>query len=160
MLTSYTSYESIRVTLGLALRELPDELLATEIYDLNLEVEIYGIGTDIPTLYTTAIGETTDEAEAFVRAVRMFSTYCVAQQAAEALPLFSSKAITDGKAGVYRDGNSPYEKTMTNIVASYGRAKRLLEETYATYNGGSAAVQTPVTLMGISSPNYDPVTGE
>lgn len=159
MLTDYTSYENIRVTLGLSLRELPDSVLDAEIYDLGLETEIYGIGSDIPALYVTATGESTDEAKAFVRAVRIFSTYSVAQQCAEALPLFSSKGITDGKAGVFRDGNSPYELTMEKVVASYERSYRGLEEAYATYTSGSVAEHAPATLMGVSSPSFDPVTG-
>jgi len=159
MLTDYTSYENIRVTLGLTLRELPDTLLAAEIYDLNLEVEINGIGSDIPALYTTASGESTEEADAFVRAVRVFSTYSVAKNCAEALPLFSSKGITDGKAGVFRDGNSPYELTMEKIGASYDRAYRLLEEAYADYTGGSVETHAPAVILGISSPDFDPVTG-
>jgi len=159
MLTEYTSYANIRVTLGLTTQELPDVLLATEIYDLGLENEVYGIGSDIPALYAVAVEELTDEAKSFVRAVRIFSTYSVARQCTEALPLFSSKGITDGKAGVFRDGNSPYKITIDKVTASYDRAYRLLEEAYADYAGGSVSTQTPAILMGISSPNFDPVTG-
>ena len=160
MLEALTSYESIRAILGLSTRELPDTLLSAEIYDLELEADVYDIGDDIYTDYTTATGEGTVDAQNFVRAMRIFASHSVAFKCTEALPLFSSKAITDGKAGVYRDGNSPYKEAMAKVKTAYEKAKRLLKEAYATYQGSPLDDQVPAPIMGVSSPDYDPVTGE
>lgn len=159
MLDSYTSYESIRAVLGLNTRELPDTLLAVEIYDLMLEASFAEISVSLTTDYDTADILGTAESLAFVRAMRIFSTHAVALQCAKALPLFSMKAVTDGKAGMYRDGNSPYKPTMAEIENSYKQTRRALQEAYAIYLGSPLAEQVPVTLAGVSSLATDPVTG-
>lgn len=159
MLTSLTSFQSIRSVLGLSTKELPDALLEAEVYDLTLETEVLELGATAFTDYTTATTAGTTEADAYVRALRLFATHVVAFKCLEALPLFSSKAITDGKAGVYRDGNSPYKTTIAQVTAAYFLSKRRAREAFATYSGAPLAVATPFTLMGVSSPNSDPVTG-
>lgn len=159
MLDSYTSYESIRAVLGLNSKELPDALLAVEIYDLMLEASFADVATSLIVDYDTADTLGTAESLAFVRALRIFATHSVALQCAKALPLFSMKAITDGKAGIYRDGNSPYKPTMAEIENSYRRYRRALQEAYAIYLGAPLAEQTPATLAVASSLSTDPVTG-
>ena len=159
MLTDLTAYDSVRVVLGLSTRELPDTTLGVELYDLVVETEVLSLAADAYTQYTTASGESTPEADAYVRALRLFATHCVAFKCLEALPLFASKAITDGKAGVYRDGNSPYLTTVDKVTAAYYRSKRGAEEAYATYTSTTVTAKTPVTIGAASTPNYDPVTG-
>lgn len=159
MLTDLTSYESVRAVLGLTTLELPNTLLAAEVYDLVMETEILALGSNLYTDYTTATGESTAEAEAFVRATRLFATHAVAFKCVESLPLTATKAITDGKAGVYRDGNSPYKQAIEKITSAYFLTKRGLQEAYAAYNNESIAEIPTVTILSVSSPDYDPVTG-
>ena len=159
MLTDYTAYDSVRTVLGLNNRELPDTALAAEIYTLMLETELEAVSPDLEADYLIAAGETTASAKTFVRALRVFATHCVALKCAEALPMFSSKAITDGKAGVYRDGNSPYTPTMAKIAEAYYVSRRGVQEAYSLYGGVALSEQTPVTLGGVSLTTGDPVTG-
>ena len=159
MLTDYTTYESVRAVLGLNSRELPDALLAAEIYGLALDEDHAQISADLVADYAVAVLLTTPAAKNFVRTLRIFSTHSVAFKCVDTLPLLSSKAITDGKAGVYRDGNSPYKETMAKLEAAYSRAKRSLQEAYAIYKGTTLAEATPVNLVGVSVLAVDPVTG-
>ena len=159
MLIEFTTYDSIRALLGLNTKELPDSLLSSEIYSLILDDEHYKVSATLISDYTAAKLSATDAAKRLVRSVRIFSSHAVAYKATEALPMFSTKAITDGKAGIYRDGNSPYTATMLNIEEAYYRAKSTLQEAYALYLGSSAAIDTPPTLMGVSVPTSDPVVG-
>lgn len=158
-ITTYTTYESIRVTLGLNSKELPDTLLAAEIYALALEEDLSKASDTFVVDYTAAALLSTEVAVNFVRAARIFSTYSVAFQCTGALPLFTTKAITDGKAGIYRDGNSPYKETVLKVTAGYDTAKRKLLEAYGLYSGTAVSSAVPYPMLGVSSPSTDPVTG-
>lgn len=158
-ITSYTTYESVRVSLGLNSKELPDTLLAAEIYALSLEEDLVGVASTFVADYTAAAQLSAAVAINFVRAARVFSTYSVAFQCTGALPLFTTKAITDGKAGIYRDGNSPYKETVSKVTSRYEAAKRTLVEAYGLYSGTAVSSSVPYPMLGISSPSTDPVTG-
>jgi hypothetical protein len=95
----------------------------------------------------------------FSRAVYVFATHAVAYKCADTLPMLSAKSITDGKAGVFRDGNSPYNGTMLKISAAYFSARSTLLSLYGTYLGSPVASTAPPSLTGVSSPTFDPVTG-
>lgn len=157
--TTYTTFESVRTTLGLNTKELPDTLLAAEIYALALEEAFSEISSTFAADYTAAVLLETVAAVNFVRTARIFSTYSVSFQCTGALPLFTTKAITDGKAGVYRDGNSPYKETVKKITAGYEAAKRKLLEAYGLYTGSALAAAMPYPMLGVSTPSTDPVTG-
>lgn len=159
-ITTYTTYDSIRAVLGLSVRELSDATLGEEIYAYTLEVDLLQLGADILTDYATAAGESTAASEAFVRTLRIFAAQSVGYKCAEALPQLSKKGITDGKAGIYRDDNSPYKVTMTNLKAAFESARLNLQEAYGDYSGAGFTAPTPVSLMGTSGLAIDPVTGE
>lgn len=158
-IAAYTTCDSVRATLGLNSKELPDTLLEAEIFALALEEDLTGVASTFVADYTTAAALSTTVAINFVRAARIFSTYSVAFECTGALPLFTTKAITDGKAGIYRDGNSPYKETVAKVTAKYEAARRALLEAYGLYDGTAIASATPYPMLGVSTLATDPVTG-
>lgn len=161
MLTSYTTYADIRAALGVSDDELPDDTLALDLYSTNLEFEFEDIHEDLIAEYVTvsaiAVATRTTAQSRFYSLTGLFATYAVARQLGAALPMFSPKDITDGKAATARF-QSPYKDTLKAINEQYDYAKGKLANAYASLSASTRVAATPV-FMGISIPSYDPVTG-
>ena len=87
MLTALTSFDSIRAALGLNSKELSDATLGAQLFDLDVETKVLAIAADAYTQYEAALLEATAEAEAYVRALRLYATHIVAYKCTNALPL-------------------------------------------------------------------------
>jgi hypothetical protein len=163
LLTEFTSYAEVRAALGVSAAELPDATLATKVYLLDLKFALNEIGStlvaDFLALQEDPAPEAGSAEEAFVEATRLFATYCVAYHCVGALPIFSPKTITDGKAAQTRYSDAPYRDTVTKVTATFFRYRRLLASMYAVLKGTTAPAQAPVSLAVASSPTPDPVTG-
>lgn len=161
--TDVVLLDEIRATLGVDDVELPDNVLNLEMYRLNLNAEIQAVDSTLETKFgvVQAVEEAnrTEMQQGLFIAVSLFSLYAVALQLTEALPIFSPKTITDGKASLTRYSDSPYKETIKAIKEKYNGRREALIAALAVYDGTSAATAVPPSYMGVSSPDFDPVTG-
>lgn len=158
---SYTfiAYDSVRALLGVSSKELPDSVLSDPLYANRLKLELVDIDQAIEDKYATAQGETSEAAKSFVAAFDIFVVCAMGLFCLPALPMFSPKSVTDGKASFSRYSDSPYRETVSKLEAEYDKYRKELVDALAVYDGGSASDYAPLTFAVVSSPSYDPVTG-
>lgn len=162
-LLDYTSYDEVRAVLGVSEKEITDATLALDVYQLNLSVELAALSEalegDYATVSAVAANTRTALQTKFYGAVRLFSTYAVAFQLLAALPNFSPKDITDGKAAVGRYADSPYKVVIDRTSAMYDTFRVFLASAYKEMTTGSAiqtTVRSPLYKVGLA---INPVTG-
>lgn len=163
MLTPFTTNAEVRSVFGVSEEELLDATLNLPLYEANLRLHLRAIGSALPAdfLATSALPEPlTDPQKDFVDAVILFAPYVVGVQLT-GLPLFATKAVTDGKAGMVRNSESPFEKQINACKKNFEIYRQNLESAYATFKNqvSSAAVQSLPTLLSVVNPASDPVTG-
>lgn len=161
-ITVYTTYADVRAALGVDSEELEDSTLALELYASGLEEDLYDVSASLVQTYQ-GIKEkdeavrTGQESRAY-NLTRLFATYSVAKQLGAALPMFSPRTISDGKASVTRFSGEPYKDVLEGVEEKYdlyrGRLVRALEELTASV---SPVIER--TQIRVVTPAYDPVTG-
>lgn len=163
LLTEYTSPDEVRAVLGADSREIPDSLLALDLYVSSLRIELRSIADALPADFDTVKGidEGTRTAlqQTFWEGVKAFAPYAVAVQLASTLPLGIPKTITDGKASVTRDASSAYKATIELARSNFERFRTLLISSYAAYKLTTAAA-TERPWLRTAQPIEDPVTRE
>jgi hypothetical protein len=161
-LEDYISFDDVRAALGVSDDEITDATLSLDLYAFNLVAELEGISLTLTADYaaqkeTSPSGWTEDQTR-FHQSVRIFSAYAVAKQATTALPLFSPKEQTDGKAAVVRFAQNPYKDTINGVLMAYDAARARLVSAY-----GAITSLTPVTVsrpyFSVASPTYNPILG-
>lgn len=160
-LLDYTTYDDIRAALGVSSDEIEDATLSLSVYEFGLLAELEEIDPTLHEAFTTVaeVCGRTEEEERFFQATSLFATYAVALQATAALPLFSPKDISDGKATVSRYADSPYKEVIKRVEQQYSRCKSRLEKAFATYNSAGAPSITSRTFFSVSVLDSDPITG-
>jgi len=161
-LADYTSYDEVRVVLGISSDELTDAQLDLDIVGQSLLMELLSISAALPAGYATvlAIAEaarTAAETNLYV-AVKVFAPYAAARPLLPGLPLLAPKDITDGKAGVTRFSSQPYAETIRQVNAGFDRARAVLVQAFGAYSS-SSVVATARPYMSVVAPASDPVTG-
>lgn len=164
LITEFTPYESVRVVLGLTSRELKDERLADEIFYHTLIFDLTAVGrsvaadADLIADYqeiAADLGETDPAGRSFYSAVRVYSAHVAAFQCLPSLSEISPYYISDSKAAMRKNQG----ETVERITSAYLRYRSLLQEAYAAYLGVAPPESFQINMLGISSPDYDPVTG-
>lgn len=162
VLTTYTSYDQVRATLGVTSEEISDTTLGLALYAESLLIELEEVASALPADFAIVAaitaGSRTDAENKFYAAVGLFSAFAVAAQLGTSLPLFSPKSVTDGKAAFARDANSPYKETLKGVQKSYERFRSLLASRYATYKS-TATTAVVLPFLSVISPSLDPVVG-
>lgn len=162
-LVDFTTFDDIRAVLGVSVDEIEDATLSLAVYEYNLMVELEEIDESLASDFATAAQKSkatrTANEEKFVQATALFSTYAVARQLTAALPLFSPKEISDGKASMTRYAQNPYLDTIKAVEKGYERYRARLVTVYGTLNSTEVS-STPLPYMSVASPSIDPVTGE
>lgn len=142
--------------------ELEDTTLGLEVYSTGVEEDIFDISTTLAATYEAiaAKGEvdrSVKEGRVY-KLVRSFSTYSAAKQFGLALPMFSPKSLSDGKASMSRFSGEPYKDVLKGLSEQYdlfrGRLIKALDDL-----SSSVAVSVDRTVLLRVSPAYDPVTG-
>lgn len=159
MAYTFTDYKAVRALLGVAVKELPDDILAEDIYKDMLSLEMAEVSDSVIDDYLTAVSETTAAAKAFASAFNIFAAYAMASFCLAGMPQFSPKSITDGKGGFSRYAESPFKETVAKITSGLAQYKRRLQEKYGDYSGTAAETQAPATLFAASTLDTDPITG-
>jgi hypothetical protein len=158
MLSDYTTYDSVRAVLGVSSRVFPNTAMETEVYALALRVELAQIGPELDQDYIDLIDESVlivPAAQNFYNAVRLFSAHAVAFKALTALPELSPIYISDSKAALRKDKS----EVAAAVTSEYAKYRRHLAAAYAAYLGTAAPDLFQPSLMAVSSPDFDPVTG-
>lgn len=159
MLTDYTTYASIRATLGVSTDDLTDETLGLDLYDDYLTQDLEDIAVTLPDTYATtkAVSVPTALEIRFLKACSIFATLAVALRLTPSLPMFAAKLVTDGKSQGQRF-DTGYKETVAAITPQFDQAKARLAALLLAM-GTATTAPTPRVLFGIISPSSDPVTG-
>jgi hypothetical protein len=163
MLTNYTTYNDIRSILGVSDQELSDATLGLEVYKSYLDSELDEVDSTLITEYAAVVAvleaSRTAAQKRFYRTTRLFAVYAVARQLTTALPLFSPKDISDGKASLARFSDSPYREVTKKVTSEYDRLKTALLD---AFYGLTSSTATSTARVYFSSAILvpDPVTGE
>jgi len=162
-ITTYTTYDEVRAALGVSTDEIEDATLELGVYGMGLDMDLMEVNAGVPAAFATvrsiATPDRTPVQQALFQTVKLFATYAVAKQLASGLAMFAPKDISDGKATVSRFADSPYRDTVSHIGQQYGLNRDRLKLAYATLTGG-ASDATSQSMLRISSPLLDPVTGQ
>jgi hypothetical protein len=162
-MSDFISFDDVRAALGVSSDEITDATLSLDLYDFNLVSELESISlnliADYQALKETAPSTWSTANTRFHQSVRLFSAYAVAKQATTALPMFSPKEQTDGKAALVRFAQNPYKDTINAVLQSYDAFRAKLEAAYAAASLTEAPAETTRPYFVVSVPTYDPVTG-
>ena len=162
MLADYTSIASVRSILGTTERELPNEFLSDELFEMALLDELVVIsetvaaGTDLAGEFLALPSSTTTSEEAeFFRGMKLFASHFIALKCLSAVPELSPVMITDSKATMKKDKAD----AAARIAASASKYRRRLQEVGAAFLGLAAPAAPVSDLLSVSSPGFDPVVG-
>lgn len=159
-LIDYTSYNDVRAALGVSVDEIDDATLSLDLYEFNLVSELEGISlTLIPDFLGLPPTGRTAEQTRFYQSTKLFATYATAKLGTIALPMFSPKEQTDGKAGLVRFAQDPYKATIARVLQQYEAFKSKLEVAYAAVTPAAGAVVSTRPYFSVVTPAYDPVLG-
>lgn len=163
MLTDYTTFDDIRSALGVSPDEIEDGTLGLETWDNHLVFDLEEIGAALPAAYAAIAAITPASSRTAVqvklhRSTRLFATLSVANALTASLSMFGPKDIGDGKAIVSRFSDSPYKETVKGVKAQYTQAQERLKAAWGEFSS-STVVAAPRSYMGVSSPDFNPVTG-
>lgn len=142
MITTYTTYDQIRATLGVSDEEIEDTTLALEAWSTNLDFTLDEFSEELVPAYDLIAAKaentrTADEKKVYA-ATRLFATYVVAEDLLKSLPMFSFKRLTDGKAEAERF--DAWKDTRLGVQSGLAAIKLRLQ-----VNLGKVADYTPPT---------------
>lgn len=161
-LLDYTTYPEIRSLLGVNDVELPDETLSLDVYSSELDLEFDDVSLSLRPRYATVVAieeaSRTIDQDRFIKTVRVFAAYTVAKSLAGSLPMFGPKTVTDSKTEVSRFANDPFKETIKTIKSKWELYKNRTIAALAVVDS-STSTRTALTVMLVSSPSSDPVTG-
>jgi len=163
LITDYTSYAEVRAALGLNIEELPDSMLALELYSTGLQFDLEDVAATLPSEYVViaaiALLDRSAAQQKLYLTARQFATYASASQFFPSLPLLAAKTISDGKAAVTRDAAAPFKQTIEACRAKFQETRQRLEAAYATLHATTAADAVQLPLLFVVAPSTNPVTG-
>lgn len=155
-ISAYTTTDALRGAIGVTDNEITDEMLTSQRLDLELEADLLAWLSDHATLYADGIaaGATTTEKQIAAHIV-LYSQWFVASLAVDSMRLGLPQMLSDGKSEIRRFSELDLDELSAKVAGrrEYHRAK-LYELVY-----DEPAVET-VSIMALSTPDYDPVAGE
>ena len=159
MITDYTTFNDVRAALGVDDKDLPDSVLALDIYSAGLTQDLEDVDVNLPDTYLTVSAESSPTAQQtrFLSCCSMFAAYAVASRLTATMPLFAPQQETDGKAQAGRFDNA-YKDVAGAVVGQCEEARTSLLNAYNAlfYTEKKSAIKS---YFGVISPSSDPVTG-
>lgn len=153
----YTTHEEVRSLLGVGEKELADATIELEIYYTGLLEDLYEVNPKaVETFKNLPDTGMTPAQERFQRLTKQFSSYSLARQLGDSMPMFAPRSIGDGKANVARFLD-PYQKTLKQIEAGFGTSRDRLVDALDDLLSENRPVQTR-TLFRAVGLGRDPVT--
>lgn len=160
-ITTYTSYDEIRATLGVSDEELENTTLAQPQWAYELELKLADVSDTLDSLYTTVaakaeIDRTADEKK-FYMIARLYAMYCIAENLLISLPMFSYKSVSDGKAETARADSweDTRDGVRQGVQAMLARLRMILVRVDGTYTAPVATVASIVRATGLA---VNPIT--
>ncbi len=162
-ITDFTSYNEVRSTVGLSIKELPDSELSSELYVNRLEISLASVTltSDPPGpgplqtrfLELLYLSTRTGDEQLLYNLTRLFATYSVALEAVVSLSMKAPKQISESKASLVRfSPESAYKDVIAEIKGKLADTKSQIESL------GSSTVSS-LNLLRTVAPTVDPVTG-
>lgn len=135
MAAPVTDTAEVRAALGVSATELPDSVINLAHYSTQVILDLEDVNTGIPALYTTvsaiSSGSRTVTEQRFYDLVHLFCTYSRAKDLLAALPMFSVRALSDGRAEFSRQDDA-YLDTKAGVKGMYERLRVKLTSVYVT----------------------------
>lgn len=158
-MTDFTSYDSIRAVLGVAIEEIPDATCGNVIYLTQLTERLLAINSTLTADYIALLPGPPVAATdlRFFNLVQTYAAYYVAGRMVGSLPLFAAKTIADQQETAERVVN-PFDGLKDDIDFTIGSLLTLLGDAYAAVKSTTAAAVTPRVLVVSTGLALDPVT--
>lgn len=164
-ITDYTSYAEVRSACGLSIKELPDTVLALDMFDNALYLELQGVTLPdeapgpgpLDTCFAAidAMDEedrTTSQKKLFAL-TRLFSTYVVAYRVMMSGMTRTPKTISDSKASLTRfSSEATIKDTKAEILLQIQTNRAAIEDINET------TIEDPLNLLYVVEPDTDVVT--
>jgi len=164
-ITDYTSYNEIRATCGLSVKELSDSELGMELYQNILSLALGEVtlpevtpgpgplDTRFLVIDNTAEGSRTTLEQKLYDLTRLFCTYTIALEAIGSLSIKAAKTISDSKATLTRfSPESTYKDVIERITDALRDIKSRIENIVDTDVDS-------ITMSRVLKPTIDVVTG-
>lgn len=161
-LTPYTTPNLVRALLGVATKELTDDVVNLPVYSTVMIENLHGVsGTLVADFQEIeALTSRTAEQTHFFDLTQAYCSYLVARQCVPAIGMFAPKEIKDDRTSLVRDAN-PADKLQAELDRSLSTVRRMLKKAYLKINPDAefenASTATPL-LVTISTLGTDPVT--
>jgi hypothetical protein len=153
-ITAYTTTAAIRGAVGLTDSDLPDSVLVDQQLGLELEADLLVWLPDFETIYAAGMAGGATATEKLLAAyIQLYSQWFCAAQLVSLMTLGIPMLISDGKSELRRFPTLDLDALMLRVSSKKDAYKTLLQESQ-----GQAAV-TSTSVMQLSIPDYDPVTG-
>lgn len=158
---TYTTAAEVRATLGVSTTELSDSVLALPIYDTIADESVDSVHSELADLFEAKAALLTPTAleSKFVAVVKLYVTYAMASHLLTALPLFSVKSLTDGKAEFDRQSDvfaDVKDGVNTMLRSLRARVEQLMELVDGTVIPASSPVSVSLVASKLAT---DPITG-
>jgi len=150
--TSYTTTEAIRASLGVDKEDCPDSTILDSRLELELEVDLAGWLPTHATIFAegTATAATATQ-QLYKNWLLLYSQWFCAFEMASRFLLYP-QIVTDGKNQINRFANVELDRVKDLAAARMAKYRGALDE---EVNG---AQTTSLAIMKVSVPDYDPVT--
>jgi len=153
-ITAYTTTDAIRGAIGLTDNEVTDAMLVDQNLALELESDLLGWIPNHAALYAAGLANGATSAEKQQAALLiLYSQWFCAAQTVTLMTLGIPQSIADGKDELKRFQALDLDALMARAVSRRDMYKGRLQNTEGTTS------PTEVSIMAISSPDYDPVAG-
>lgn len=160
MITTYTTYDEVRATLGVSNEEIEDTTLALPIWSTNLDFSLDEFSTALVSTYEAIAAKAENTRTAVEKKIyagtRLFATYTVADDLLKSLPMFSFKRLTDGKAEAERF--DAWKDTKSGVQAGLSAIKLRLQLALSGTSGYTAPLRNTFRFTSATGLATDPVT--
>lgn len=160
MITTYTTYDEVRATLGVSDDEIVDATLALPIWATNLDFAIDEFSSVLVATYETIAAKEESSRTATEKKIytgtRLFATYTVAEDLLKSLPMFSFKRLTDGKAEAERF--DAWKDTKQGVANGLAAIRLRLQLALSGTSGYTAPLRNTFRFTSATGLATDPVT--
>jgi hypothetical protein len=151
--TDYADSDKVRGILGLTVSELSDTQVTNAMLAESLLSDLDEWLPTHATVYSDGTsGSQTAQQLANLRNLQLYSAYYCASRI-DMLKLYVPQSVTNGKDAFKRFEGADFTELAARLLAEAGKYRDLLED---AVNGTEATGR--VALIGLSIPDYDPVT--
>lgn len=145
-----TTTAEIRAVFGLSDAELPDEMLAQDVYVREVSNALAALDKTLPGRWSDRLAAKPE----LQTKVGDFALYCIADRICDVLPLVAARTLTDAKATFQR-----FDTDLQGVIAAIRRRYAIVSKDLSEALEEPAATVFRPTLFGSGKPSYDPVTG-